>query len=259
MIPIRDDNPRLLTPYVTYFIIALNVGTWVLLQGIGFEPRLSSSICVFGAVPGELLQKVPAGSAFQLTSQTLCVTGPEAMWRTLVTYCFLHGGWVHLIGNMWFLWVFGNKVEDAMGSLRFSAFYLLCAGSAALCQVVASPNSLAPIIGASGAAAGVLSAYIVLYPRVHVHMLIFLGVYIKTWAVPAFWMIGYWLILQLLATLSSVTGGGNGVAFFAHVGGFASGALLILLFRNPELLARHPYHGWHQQGTPSRSWQQVDR
>lgn len=259
MIPIRDDNPRLLTPYVTYGMISLNVLVWLFVQGAGTAPRLSESICLYGAMPGELLQTIPAGTSAPLTTKTLCVTGPDAVWSTLATYMFLHGSWFHLLGNMFFLWFFGRSVEDSMGPARFAAFYLLCGLIAAACQILAAPDSLSPIIGASGATAALTSAYIVLYPRVNVHMLVFLGFYITTFAIPALWILAYWLLLQFFAGMGAVSGEAEQPALWAHFGGFAAGLLLIPIFRNQQLLARHPFHGWARQELPSESWQRVER
>jgi membrane associated rhomboid family serine protease len=162
---------------------------------------------------------------------------------------FLHGGWFHLIGNMWFLWVFGNNVEDSMGHIRFVVFYLLCGLAAAALQVATSPSSAIPMLGASGAIGGVMGAYIVLYPKVRVHMLIFLGFFVTTIAVPAYLMLGYWFLIQLLGGIPSLAREGGGVAFWAHVGGFVAGAAIIKLFRNPKLIAQHthkiePYRRW---------------
>jgi membrane associated rhomboid family serine protease len=159
---------------------------------------------------------------------------------------FLHGSWFHLLGNMWFLWIFGNNVEDSMGHARFAVFYLLCGLAAAALQVVSQPDSGIPMVGASGAIGGVMGAYIVLYPRVHVHMLVIFGIFVRTIAVPASFMLGYWFLLQLLGGAVSLGREGGGVAFWAHVGGFAAGAALIFLFRDPSLVARHPARGWQR-------------
>jgi membrane associated rhomboid family serine protease len=156
---------------------------------------------------------------------------------------FLHGGWFHLIGNMWFLWIFGNNVEDSMGHGRFVVFYLLCGLAASALQVLSKPDSAIPMVGASGAIGGVMGAYIVLYPRVRVHLLLVLGFYVTTVAVPAAFMLGYWLLLQILGGTASLGGEGGGVAFWAHVGGFVAGAILVFPFRNPVLVHRHPYYG----------------
>jgi membrane associated rhomboid family serine protease len=158
---------------------------------------------------------------------------------------------------MWFLWIFGGNVEDSMGHLRFAVFYVLCGAAAAAAQIAADAASPIPMVGASGAIGGVMGAYIVLYPRVHVHMLFILGFYVTTFAVPAVFMLGYWIIVQFVGGLLAAGEGGGGVAFWAHVGGFGAGAVLILLFRDKRLLDRHPYHGWKQKGHASRSWHRV--
>ncbi len=172
---------------------------------------------------------------------------------------FLHGSWLHLIGNMWFLWIFGNNVEDAMGHLRFVVFYVLCGVAAAALQIAADPDSVIPMVGASGAIGGVMGAYVLMYPRVHVHLLVILGFYINTIAVPAVFMLGFWFLLQLASGWTFIGAEGGNVAFWAHVGGFAAGAILSLSFRSPRLLARHPYYGWKQRGSPTESWHRVRR
>jgi membrane associated rhomboid family serine protease len=238
MLPIRDDNPTYLTPVVTVGLILVNVAAWVLVQGMGTEPSLSRSVCTLGLIPGEVLGLAPTGASVPLAPGIRCVLGPRASWHTLVTSMFLHGGWLHLIGNLWFLWVFGNNVEDSMGHVRFAGFYVLTGLAAAATQVAMQPASVIPMVGASGAISGVMGAYIVLYPRVRVHLLIFLGFFITTIAVPAWFMLGYWLLLQLLGGLPTLGREAGGVAFWAHAGGFAAGAVLIWLFRNPALIRR---------------------
>ena len=259
MFPIRDDNPNILTPVATIAIITINVLVWVFVQGLGAEPMLSASICKLGVIPGDLLGIFDAGDRVQVGPQTFCALGESGSWHTVATSMFMHGGWFHLIGNLWFLWIFGNNVEDAMGPFRFVLFYLLCGLAATALQVGANPESAVPMVGASGAIGGVMGAYIVLYPRVHVHMLVFLGFFVTTFAVPAVWMLGYWILVQFLGGLGSIGRTGGGVAFWAHVGGFAAGAALVFLFRDRALLARHPYHGWRQPQSPTRSWHRVDR
>jgi membrane associated rhomboid family serine protease len=255
MFPIRDDNPHFLTPVVTYGLIAANVLAWALLQGFGSDPLLSSSVCRLGLIPGELLQTAPPGSRFPVSEEVVCVIGMPA-WYTPLTSMFMHGGWLHLIGNMWFLWIFGNNVEDSMGHARFLVFYLLCGLAAAAVQTFTDPASIIPMVGASGAIGGVMGGYVLLYPRVHVHMLVFLGFIVTTVAVPAVFMLGYWFALQLLSGWASIGAEGGGVAFWAHVGGFVAGALLVLLFRDRRLLERHPYHGL-KNSSPTRSWHRT--
>jgi len=259
MFPIRDDNPHFLTPYATYAIVVLNVAAWVLLQGMGGEPALAGSLCRFGLIPGELLQLVEPGTRLPIGPASVCVLGESSSWYTTVTSMFMHGGWMHIIGNMWFLWIFGNNVEDAMGHGRFLLFYLLCGLAAAAFQVAADPRSPIPMVGASGAIGGVMGAYILLYPRVHVHMLVILVVYVTTFAVPAYLMLGYWFFVQLVSGVASYGAQGGGVAFWAHIGGFVAGAVLIFLFRDKALLERHPYHGWRQRRSPTRNWHRIDR
>ncbi len=238
MFPYKDDNPTFKTPFLTFAIIALNVAAWVLVQGMGREPVLSSSLCELGLIPGEFLGRLPDGYTLRMSRETVCVLGAEA-WYTPLTSMFLHGGWFHLIGNMWFLWVFGNNVEDSMGHGRFAGFYLLCGLAAAALQTFLSPRSPIPMVGASGAISGVMGAYIVLYPTVRVHMLVVLVIFVTRIVVPAYVMLGYWFLLQILGGLPGLGSDRGGVAFWAHVGGFLAGMVLILFFRNPELVAQH--------------------
>ena len=238
MFPYRDDNPTLRTPVVTIAIIALNTAAWVLVQGMGAEPDLTRSVCELGLIPGEFLGTIPAGTAVPLGPASRCVLGYGPVWVTPLTSMFLHGGWLHLIGNMWFLWLFGNNVEDSMGRGRYALFYLLAGLGAAATQTFLSPTSPVPMVGASGAISGVMGAYVILYPTVQVHMVVVLVVFITRIVVPAYLMLGYWFLLQLLGGASSL-GSTGGVAFWAHVGGFLVGALLVSLFRDPELVAEH--------------------
>jgi membrane associated rhomboid family serine protease len=237
MFPIRDDNPTLGKPIVTLLLIAANVAVWVLVQGMGQDPALSKSVCELGLIPGEFLGRVMPGTSVPLSPGEVCVLGVERHWYTPLTSMFLHGGWLHLIGNMWFLWIFGNNIEDSMGHGRYLAFYLLCGLAAAATQTFVSPESLVPMVGASGAISGVMGAYVVLYPRVRVHMLVFLFIFVTRIVVPAYLMLGYWFLLQLIG--GSVAHGEAGVAFWAHVGGFVAGAGLIRVFQDDGLVAQH--------------------
>jgi membrane associated rhomboid family serine protease len=157
---------------------------------------------------------------------------------------FLHGSWMHVLGNMWFMWLFGNNVEDAMGRLRFVVFYLLTGVAAALTQVALTPASAVPMVGASGAISGVMGAYIVLYPRVRVFMLVPLGFLLTSFAWPAWMMLGYWLVLQLVSGLTVIDKEGGGVAFWAHFGGFVAGVVLVKLFARSDYLAEHQARHW---------------
>lgn len=241
MFPYKDENPTERPSFVTIAIIAANVLAFVLLQGAGAEGPLVRSVCNLGLVPGEILGSAPPGSRVELAPGMVCIVDPIPNYWTVITSMFLHGGWFHLIGNMVFLWVFGNNIEDAMGHAKFVVFYLLCGVAAAATQTFLSPRSVVPMVGASGAISGVLGAYLLLYPRVRVHTLIILPIYITTVALPAYIMLGYWALLQLiggLAGLNEIEKGG--VAFFAHVGGFAAGLLLVRLFVSEDVLRRRP-------------------
>jgi membrane associated rhomboid family serine protease len=240
MFPYRDDNPTIGTPVVTVALIGLNVAAWLLVQGMGAEPYLSKSVCELGLIPGEFLGRIPPGYPVPVSETMACVVDPDHNeWFTPLSSMFLHGGWLHLIGNMWFLWLFGNNVEDSMGHVRYVVFYLLSGVAAAAAQTFVNPTSPIPMVGASGAISGVMGAYVVLYPRVRVHMLIVLGFFITRIAVPAFLMLGYWFLLQILGGLPALGDEKGGVAFWAHAGGFIAGAVLILAFKDDELVARH--------------------
>jgi membrane associated rhomboid family serine protease len=238
MFPIRDENPTVHPPVATVIIIVCNALVWIVLQGFGTEPALAKSICLHGLVPGDLLGTA-TGLQLPLGQGLVCVYDGASGWTSIVSSMFMHGSWLHIIGNMWFLWIFGDNVEDAMGSVRFAVFYLLCGCAAAATQIAVNPASVVPMVGASGAIGGVMGAYALLYPRAHIHMFIFLGFYMTTLAVPAVFMLGYWFILQLVSGLPRLGGDVGGVAFWAHVGGFVAGLVLVLLFRSRERLLAH--------------------
>ena len=155
---------------------------------------------------------------------------------TILTSMFMHGSWMHLIGNMWFLWVFGNNIEDSMGHMRFIIFYLLCGVLASLTHIVTDPGSAVPTVGASGAISGVMGAYMVLYPKVRVHTLIFLVFYIRVFLLPAWVLLAQWFVIQLVSGAGTLGAEGGGVAFWAHIGGFVAGLALIKLFERPRLV-----------------------
>ncbi len=234
MIPIRDDNPTVHPPIVAYAIIGLNVASWILLQGFGMFPQLMVSVFKFGVIPGELLGLVPPGTSIPVGQGMKYVVEATPNLLSVVTHMFMHGGWLHIIGNMWFLYVFGDNVEDSMGSVRFAVFYLLCGLAALALQMITHPSSSVPMVGASGAISGVMGAYVILFPRAPVHMLVFFGFFFTRIVVPAFFMLGYWFLLQLLGGFFSMGGTGGGVAFWAHVGGFVAGMLLVKPFCNPD-------------------------
>ncbi len=239
MIPIRDENPTLRPPYATLALVAANVVVWLVIQGGGLGPVLAESICSYGLIPGELLGKLPSGSAIQLGGGLLCPVDASGAWWTAVSSMFMHGGWMHLIGNLWFLWVFGNNVEDVMGRAKFVVFYLLCGFAADAAQILSNPDSAIPMVGASGAIGGVMGAYAVLFPKVRVHTLLILGFLVRMISVPAWGMLGYWFGFQVIMGLPSLGSEAGGVAFWAHVGGFLAGVVLVLAFRSPRLVAAH--------------------
>ena len=249
MFPIRDDNPQIGKPIATYTIIALNIAAWILLQGMGFGEQINTSVCQFGLIPADLF-----GSDIIDNRRYVCDPNGGAGWGGIFSSMFMHGGWMHIIGNMWFLYVFGDNVEDSMGSMRFAVFYILCGLCAAAAQAVSDLGSTIPMVGASGAIGGVMGAYIMLYPRVKVHMFVIFIFIFTTFRIPAVAMLGYWIAVQFVGGLSSLGSTGGGVAFWAHIGGFAGGAALVWLFKDDELLLNHPYHGWHKQADPANIW-----
>ena len=245
MFPYHDENATTRTPIVTIVLIAACVLTWLLVQGAGAMLPLAASVCNYGLIPGELLGTVAAGASWPMGDEFLCVVDAGRQPGNVLTHMFLHGSWMHLLGNMWFLWLFGNNIEDSMTRSRFVAFYLLCGLAAAFLQVWAESNSIIPMVGASGAISGVMGAYLMLFPRVRVFTLVPLGFFITTIALPAWVMLIYWAVLQFVGGLSSpVAEGEGGVAFWAHVGGFVAGVVLVKLFARPDRLASHNRTHW---------------
>jgi len=227
MIPLRDDNPTTLKPVMTIGLIALC--TLIFFWQLSLGAHAEAVIQAFGVMPAALFGKQA------LSPELLQV--PAAL--TVVTSMFLHGGWMHLIGNMLYLWIFGNNVEDAMGHGRFVVFYLLCGVAAVLAQAVPAPDSTIPMIGASGAISGVLGAYLLLYPHARVLVLIPLGSFSRMVYLPAMVVLGFWFLLQLLSSLLADPKQ-PGVAFGAHAGGFVAGMLLIPFFKRREIRLLHP-------------------
>lgn len=234
MFPLRDDNPTEIFPFVTVLVIGVTGAAWWFLQGAGMTPDvLTSSVCSLGAIPAEVTGRgvVADPGPCRLGGLT---------WEALVTSMFMHGGWMHLVGNLWFLWIFGNNVEDSMGHLRFVVFYLLTGLAAAMAHVLTNPDSTVPMVGASGAISGVMGAYLVLYPRARVETLFWIVFIIRIVPLPAWLLLGYWMLIQLAGSAATSAAGGGGVAYAAHVGGFVAGVLLIGIFRDPKLVdAKH--------------------
>jgi len=245
MFPYHDENQTQRSPYITFALIALNVLAWLLVQGAGATLPLARSVCNLGLIPGELTGALPPGTSSPIGEGLLCLTDPGRQVSNLFTSMFLHGSWLHLLGNMWFLWLFGNNIEDSMGRARFVVFYLVCGLAAALAQVVANPASGVPMVGASGAISGVMGAYLVLYPRVRVFTMVPLGFFLTSVALPAWVMLGYWMLIQFVGGLTALGGKeGGGVAFWAHVGGFVAGLVLIKLFAQSNNVAAHRGNHW---------------
>ncbi|MGI8738962.1 MAG: rhomboid family intramembrane serine protease [Gammaproteobacteria bacterium] len=218
LIPLQDDNPTHITPVVSYAIIAACV--LVFLWQISLGANQQAAVYSLGLIPAVLLQ----GASLP---PELTIVPPLA---TVFTSMFLHGGWLHLIGNMLYLWIFADNIEDAMGHGRFVVFYLLCGIAAALAQALPAPGSEIPMIGASGAISGVLGAYLLLHPRAHVMVLIPLGFFSQVMRLPALLVLGLWFVLQLISELGAPEGAG--VAFRAHIGGFVAGMALIPFFKH---------------------------
>ena len=245
MLPYHDENQTERTPYVTLALIAINVAAWLLVQGAGAEIPLARSVCELGLIPGELTASLSPGTRFAMGEGLACLTDPGRQVENVMTSMFLHGSWMHLLGNMWFLWLFGNNIEDSMTRPRFVAFYLLAGLAAALAQVLADPASPVPMVGASGAISGVMGAYLVLFPRVRVFTLLPLGFYVTSIALPAWAMLLYWAFLQFFGGITSIVGAQEGgVAFWAHLGGFLAGVVLVKLFERSEQLAAHRSRHW---------------
>lgn len=237
MIPISDDNSdRHLTPVINYTFIALNILVFVFFQGMGINLHFTYS---FAAVPAEILTGrdiITQGQVVvdQYTGERFDIPGLQAtpipVYFTLVTSIFMHGGWAHLIGNMLYLWVFGDNIENWLGHTKYFIFYMLCGILASLSHVLSSlpmPNtSLIPSLGASGAISGVLGAYIILFPSRRVNMLLGWGIF----PVPAILALGIWIVFQVVSGIGMLGGSDDGVAYAAHIGGFIAGILLIRIF-----------------------------
>ena len=214
MIPLADQHrePRHLFPYVSIVILIINVLVFLWMQFSLSQRGIESFFFTWGAVPA----RITSGEAY----------------ITLLTSMFIHGGWMHIIGNMLYLWIFGDNVESAMGHGRYLAFYLLTGVAAAFAQILIDPSSEIPAVGASGAIAGILGAYILFYPSATIKTLIFLGIFITVTNISALIVIGLWIVLQIVSGLAELgAAASGGVAYFAHIGGFIAGLVLANLFR----------------------------
>jgi membrane associated rhomboid family serine protease len=243
--PYHDENQTQRTPVVTITVIGLTSFAWIALQGAGASQPLMESVCNLGLIPGELTLSVPPGTPFPMGEGIACLTDPGRQLSTVLTSMFMHGSWMHLLGNMWFLWLFGNNIEDSMTRPRFVAFYLLSGLGAALAQVAADPASAVPMVGASGAISGVMGAYLVLFPRVRVYTMVPLGFFLQSMALPAWVMLIYWAFLQFAGGITSVVSEQmGGVAFWAHLGGFIAGVVLVKAFERRDRVLAHVAGQW---------------
>lgn len=237
MIPIRDDTPRFSTPYVTYFLIALNtlIFLWEWSIGLQSERALNVIMFEFGVVPSHV--SAALGGSTQITL--------AQAFFPILTSMFLHASWLHIIGNMWVLWIFGDNIEDYLGHFGYLLFYLACGFAAAVAHIFLNWGSRVPSVGASGAIAGIMGAYFILYPKARVLTLVPLIIFFTFWWLPAWIVLGYWFLLQFLsgaATSIATTSQTGGVAFWAHVGGFVAGIVLIKLM--PQRAGRYRYGTW---------------
>jgi membrane associated rhomboid family serine protease len=248
MFPISDDNPRRhLTPYVNYGLIGVCVLAFLWQVSLGQRGE-ELAIYQLGMIPARLL------GGQELPPELVIVPA----WATVFTSMFMHGGWLHLGGNMLYLWIFGDNIEDSMGHVRYLVFYLACGVAAALAQGVTNSTSVIPMVGASGAISGVLGAYILLHPGATVRVLIFLGFFVTVAHVPALIVLGVWFALQLFSGLAAA-GDQPGVAFWAHVGGFVAGLALVPLFKRRaipmlERSANRPFRVERRRGPWGGPW-----
>ena len=240
--PLFDDNPSQRTPWVAWMIIAICVLVFIWQQSL---PPQAERLAYyqFGFVPAN------ASGVALLPSEIVVVPA----WATVVTAMFLHGGWMHVGGNMLYLWIFGDNVEDSMGPVKFLVFYILCGGAAALAQFAIDPASRVPMVGASGGIAGILGAYLVLHPRAAIRTFILIIILVRFINLPAWLVLGIWIGGQFLAVPSALEGADGGVAYFAHIGGFIAGMALIPFFKRSDI----PLFGSDDTPSEHRSGQRI--
>jgi len=223
MIPLKDDTPSALPPYVTVSLMVVCVAVFLWQRTLDLDAG-RRAVDALGAIPAVLLTDARLPVDLQWVPR----------YASLFTYMFLHGGWLHLLGNMLYLWIYGDNVEDAMGHARYLLFYCLCGVTAIGVQAVSDPHSAFPIIGASGAISGILGAYLLLFPRAKVLTLVLLPFFFTTLRLPAMWLLLLWFAVQLVSDLA-MHGGDTSVAFRAHIGGFVAGMLLVPLLKRRDV------------------------
>ncbi|HWO01939.1 MAG TPA: rhomboid family intramembrane serine protease [Blastocatellia bacterium] len=259
LFPIGDDNQgRLTTPIVVYTIIAINLAVFLLLQQAGQTPQGERFTYGYSVIPHEITTGTDLTAPVVVPGAPPTIDrrtgrreqpvipeapGPNPIYLTLLTSMFMHGGWLHLLGNMLYLWIFGDNIEDNFGHFRFLLFYLICGLVAAFAQIFADPTSIIPSLGASGAIAGVLGAYLIMFPRNRVRNLVFFGFFFTTIELPAVIVLGFWIVIQIVQQYMSSFefAQSGGVAYMAHIGGFVSGLLLCFIFRSNRQ-RREPFY-----------------
>lgn len=230
--PLKDINPTERFPFVTILLIVANVA--VFLYEVSLGPHISAFIAAWGMVPYELTHGVdlvgPVAGGRITHSE-----GPSLIFATMISSMFIHGGFLHILGNMLYLWIFGNNIEDLLGPAKFLLFYIACGLIAGLAHIITQPNSAIPTVGASGAVAGVLGAYLIAYPRARVLTLVFIIIFFRVMVLPAGFLLIFWFIIQIFSGVGSLGASGGGVAWFAHIGGFIAGIVLLTVMAGRRL------------------------
>ena len=223
MIPLKDENPSRSFPFVNLFLILANISVFIY-QNFFVPGGAKTLFFQLGCIPYEF-------SHFVDLNPSALVPVP----LTILTAMFLHGGWIHILSNMLFLWIFGDNIEDTLGHFKYLAFYILCGLIASFFHIFTNLNSQVPTIGASGAIAGVMGAYMVLFPKARIKTLLILGIFIQVVKIPAIIMLGYWILIQVLSVFAEFGSSiGSGIAWFAHIGGFIAGFFLIMVIKRPK-------------------------
>jgi len=244
MIPLRDDNPSYSFPLITMLLIIFNVVVYLLMSMGGMEHYIQT-LFTYGFIPAELFRgEIVTAFPPEILSQGInqMEIRQVAPWFTMFTSMFIHGDFWHLLGNMWFLWLFGDNVEDRMGHFWFLVFYILAGLVAGLAHAFVASSSLLPAIGASGAISGVMGAYFMLFPRANIQTIWFFFIFPQVFYIPAVFFLGLWFLGQVLSGIFSVGLQGAGIAFFAHIGGFVFGLILVRLFARPRFVAEQHHY-----------------
>ena len=246
MLPYHDELKSQRAAVITIGLIGVNALVWIFWQRAGMQPALIDSLCRLGLVPAEVTGYGGPGAAVPFGDPGICIGGARWQPLRLLTSMFAHSSWAHLIGNMWFLWLFGNTLEDSMSRARFLIFYLICGVTAAAAQIIATPASSAPLVGASGAVSGVMGAYFVLFPRVQMFTVVPFGFTMRSVALPVWTIFAYWIAIQIAtAALSRGRVDAGGVAVWAHVGGLLGGVTTVWAFRRRDRVSARRQQRWH--------------